>query len=89
MLMRSFCKNINLRHVTKNILRLAKGQGFKEIVYEEKVEKTSSPYFLYKLRMQLLSLEAKPTKDFMNGYFNSLNDVTSELFILFKEQANN
>lgn len=25
MLMKSFSKNINLRHVTKNILRLAKG----------------------------------------------------------------
>ena len=55
--MRSFQKNINLRHVTKNILRLAKGQGFKEIIYEEKVEKTSSSYFLYKLRMQLLNLD--------------------------------
>ena len=51
MLMKSFTKNINLRHVTKNILRLAKGQGFKEIIYEDKVEKTQSPYFLYKLRM--------------------------------------
>jgi hypothetical protein len=50
MLMKSFSKNINLRHVTKNLLRLAKGQGFKEIVYEEKIEKTSSPIFLYKLR---------------------------------------
>lgn len=49
--MKSFSKNINLRHVTKNILRLAKGQGFKELVYEEKVEKTASQYFLYKLRM--------------------------------------
>jgi hypothetical protein len=49
--MKSFTKNINLRHVTKNILRLAKGQGFKEIVYDDKVEKTSSPYFLYKLRI--------------------------------------
>lgn len=40
MIMKSFIKNINLRHVTKNILRLAKGQGFKEIIYEENVEKT-------------------------------------------------
>ena len=61
MLMKSFSKNINLRHVTKNLLRLAKGQGFKEIVYEEGVEKTNSPYFLYKLRTQLLSLESPIT----------------------------
>jgi hypothetical protein len=75
--------------VTKNILRLAKGNGFKEIVYEEKVEKTSSSYFLYKLRVQLLNLEHKVTKDFMNSFFNSLNDITSELFITFKELKNN
>ena len=89
MLMKSFTKNINLRHVTKNILRLAKGQGFKEIIYEDKVEKTNSPYFLYKLRMQLLSLDSKVTKEFMNSFFNSLNDITSELFITFKELKNN
>ena len=89
MMMKSFIKNINLRHVTKNILRLAKGQGFKEIIYEENVEKTSSPYFLYKLRMQLLNLDNKVTKDFMNSFFNSINDITSELFIIFKELKNN
>ena len=87
-LMKSFSKNINLRHVTKNLLRLAKGQGFKEIIYEDKIEKTSSPYFLYKLRMQLLSLDSKITKEFMNAYFNSLNDITSELIIQFKELKN-
>ena len=87
--MKSFQKNINLRHVTKNILRLAKGSGFKEIIYEEKVEKTASSYFLYKLRMQLLSLDNKMTKEFMNSYFNSLNDITSELFITFKELKTN
>ena len=89
MMMKSFIKNINLRHVTKNILRLAKGQGFKEIIYEENVEKTSSPYFLYKLRMQLLNLDNKVTKDFMNAFFNSINDITSELFIIFKELRSN
>jgi len=89
MLMRSFGKNINLRHVTKNILRLAKGQGFKEIVYEDKIEKTHSPYFLYKLRVQLLNLDSQDTKEFLNAFFNSLNDVTSELFITFKELKNN
>ena len=86
--MKSFVKNINLRHVTKNILRLAKGQGFKEIIYEDNVEKTNSSYFLYKLRMQLLNLDHKVTKDFMNSFFNSMNDITSELFIIFKELKN-
>lgn len=89
MLMRSFSKNINLRHVTKNLLRLAKGQGFKEIVYEEKIEKTASPIFLYKLRVQLLNLESALTKEFMNSFFNNLNDIMSELFIVFKELKNN
>lgn len=87
--MKSFIKNINLRHVTKNILRLAKGQGFKEIIYEENVEKTNSSYFLYKLRMQLLNLDSKVTQEFMNAFFNSMNDITSELFIIFKELKNN
>ena len=59
MMMQSFCKGLNLRNVSKNILRLGKGQGFKEIVYEDKIEKTQSQQFLYKLRMQLLSLEHK------------------------------
>jgi hypothetical protein len=54
--MKSFTKDINLRHVTKNILRLAKGTGFKEIVYEENIEKTISRYYLYKLRTQLMAL---------------------------------
>ena len=83
--MKSFSKDINLRHVTKNLLRLAKGQGFKEIIYEEKIEKTSSPYFLYKLRMQLLNLDSQVTKEFLNSFFNNLNDITSELFINLKE----
>jgi hypothetical protein len=70
-------------------LRLAKGQGFKEVIYEDKIEKTQSPYYLYKLRMQLLNLDNKVTQDFMNAYFNSLNDITSELFITFKELKDN
>lgn len=89
MLMKSFSKDINLRHVTKNLLRLAKGRGFKEVVYEDKIEKTASPYFLYKLRTQLLNLDCPLTKEFMNSFFNSLNDITSELFIVFKELKNN
>lgn len=45
--------------------------------------------FLYKLRMQLLNLESSVTQEFMHSYFNSLNDITSELFIIFKELKNN
>ena len=50
MLFRSFQKGINLRHASKNILRLAKGQGFREIVHEENIEKTNSAFFLQRLR---------------------------------------
>jgi hypothetical protein len=39
--------------------------------------------------MQLLNLDSKVTKDFMNSFFNSINDITSELFIIFKELKNN
>lgn len=39
--------------------------------------------------MQLLNLDSKITKDFMNSFFNSINDITSELFIIFKELKNN
>ena len=35
--------------------------------------------------MQLLNLEDKVTQDFMNAFFNNVNDITSELFIIFKE----
>ena len=38
--------------------------------------------------MQLLNLDSKITKDFMNSFFNSINDITSELFIIFKELKN-
>ena len=50
MLMRSFQKGINLRHASKNILRLSKGSGFREIIYEEVIERTGSAFFLNKLR---------------------------------------
>ena len=39
--------------------------------------------------MQLLNLDNKVTKEFMNSFFNSLNDITSEMFIQFKELKNN
>lgn len=85
MLMRSFAKGINLRHASKNILRLAKGQGFREIIYEEVIEKTHSSFFLNKLRLQLMNADNKDTCDFMNAFFNSLNDITTDLFTIFKE----
>ncbi len=31
----------------------------------------------------------KVTKDFMNSFFNNLNEVTTELFVIFKELKNN
>lgn len=89
MLFRSFAKEINLRHASKNILRLAKGQGFREIVYEENIERTQSIFFLNKLRQQLLKPNNKDTTEFMNSFFNNLNDITSELFIIFKELKDN
>jgi len=39
--------------------------------------------------MQLLNLDHVTTKEFMNAYFNSLNDLTSEMFITFKELKDN
>ena len=50
--MKSFTKDINLRHVTKNILRLAKGTGFKEIVYEENIEKALVQMALFRLKQE-------------------------------------
>lgn len=47
--MKSFEKRF-IFPVTKNFLRFAKGKGFKEIIYQNLVENTSSDYFLGKLR---------------------------------------
>jgi hypothetical protein len=85
--MHSFDKR-NIFPVTKNFLRFAKGKGFKEIVYQNLVENTSSEYFLNKFRQALLAND-KNTKEFMNAFFNNLNDVTTELFVIFKELKNN
>lgn len=30
----------------------------------------------------------KTTKDFMNCFFNALNDLTTEIFMIFKELKN-
>lgn len=86
MLMKSFEKRY-IFPVTKNFLRFAKGKGFKELVYQNLVENTSSEFFLSRMREQLLSTD-KVTKEFMNAFFNSLNDVTTELFVIFKELKN-
>lgn len=46
---------------------------------------TQSSYFLEKMRGRLLVLDDSLSKDFMNSVFNSLNDITSELFMNLKE----
>lgn len=33
--------------------------------------------------------EDKDTSGFMNSFFNALNDITSQLYIIFKELKNN
>jgi len=48
---------------------------------------TRSDFYLGKVRIELLKLENEMTKDFMNSIFNSLNDVTSELFMIFREET--
>lgn len=52
------------------------------------IENTYSSYFLTKFREQLL-VPDKITKEFMNSFFNNLNESTTELFVLFKELKNN
>ena len=38
-----------------------------------------------KIRANLLNFDDETTTNFMNAVFNALNDVTSELFMVFKE----
>jgi hypothetical protein len=86
--MRSFDKKYLLL-VTKNFLRFNKGRGFKEIHLSPIVsENTNSPYFLNKIREQLLIPGDKLSKEFMNVFFNTLNETTTELFVIFKELKN-
>jgi hypothetical protein len=76
--------------VCKNFLRFAKGRGFKELSMVGQVtgvEDTHSPFFLQRLRLQLTSGD-KLTKDFMNAFFNTLNEHTTENFVIFKELKN-
>ena len=87
-LMRSFDKRFLLL-VTKNFLRFSKGRGFKEVNLKFQVsENTYSEFYLLKLREQLLKND-KLNKDFMNLVFNTMNEMTTELFVIFKELKNN
>lgn len=91
LLMKSFDRRY-LFLVSKNFLRFGKGKGFKEISYTGKVlgiEDTYSEFFLKRIRAQLLIPGDKITKDFMNTFFNTLNELTTELFVTFKELKNN
>lgn len=76
--------------VTKNFLRFSKGRGFKEISLSNSkigIEDTYSDFFLKKIGEQLRTKD-KTTKDFMNCFFNALNDLTTEVFMIFKELKN-
>jgi hypothetical protein len=86
--MKSFDKRYLLL-VTKNFLRFWKGRGFKEIQLSPYVsENTYSEFYLLKLREQLMKPGDKLSKDFMNTFFNILNEMTTELFVIFKELKN-
>lgn len=84
-LLKSFNDHRWLCHSVKNLLRFSKGKGFKEIIYRGLKDTTYSKCYLIKMRACLLNFEDETSQNFMNAVFNSLNDVTSELFILFKE----
>lgn len=91
MLLKSFDKK-NMFLVSKNFLRFCKGRGFKEISFanpETGIEDTYSEFYLLKIREQLMIPGDKLNKDFMNTFFNAINDLTTELFVIFKELKNN
>ncbi len=76
--------------VSKNFLRFAKGRGFKEIQLSPYIsENTYSEVFLLKIQSQLMIPGDKLSKDFMNIFFNTLNEMTTDLFVIFKELKNN
>lgn len=88
-LLSSFDKKY-LTLVSKNFLRFAKGKGFKEISLSSYVtENTYSAFYLERMREQLLLPGDKVAKNFMNTFFNTLNEITTELFVIFKELKNN
>ena len=84
-LLKSFEDRRWLCHSVKNLLRFSKGKGFKENIYLGVKDTTYSKFFLLKIRACLLNFEDETTQSFMNAVFNALNDVTSELFMVFKE----
>jgi len=75
----------------KNFLRMQKGQGFKEpLAVSLFIDNTFSEYFLQETRANLVTgIDQKVSKDFLNSVFNNLNEVTTELFVTFKELKNN
>lgn len=100
-MMKSLLDRRWLSHTVKNFLRLSKGRGFKEIVFcgskgtdngqvdEHGLSKdmTYSEFYLEKARILLLDFDNKVGKDFLNSVFSSLNDITSELLMVLKEEA--
>ena len=48
---------------------------------------TYSEYYLERVRLQMLSFKDPCTVTFLNNLFNYLNDVTSELFMILKEET--
>ena len=84
-LLGSFSDRRWLCHSVKNLLRFSKGKGFKELIYRGVKDTTYSKLFLFRIRASLLDFNHERTTKFMNEVFNALNDVTSELFLVFKE----
>jgi hypothetical protein len=81
-------------------LRISRGKGFQEIIYQGSKHPydhpsdgtlcddiTYSEFYLLKLRELLLNNKDAIAVNFMNSVFNSLNDVTSELFLVMKEES--
>lgn len=87
-------------HSVKNFLRISKGYGFKEIIYKGSKgphepnytvnelcnDVTYSEKSLKCLRQILLNFNDPLCISFMNSILNSLNDVTSEFFLVIKEE---
>lgn len=84
-LLESFSDRRWICHSVKNLLRFSKGKGFKELIYRGVKDTTYSKMFLFRIRASLLQFDDEKTSNFMNEVFNALNDVTSELFLVFKE----
>lgn len=53
------------------------------------IEDTYSEIFLNRIRQQLLLPGDRISKEFMNALFNTLNEMTTEIFVIFKELKNN